>query len=325
MDCEGGGGVFGYVKPFQPELKIKEFDTYKAVYCGLCKQLGRSFGPFSRFTLSYDFAFLAMLDMALEEGCPTFKRERCFVNPLKKKFCCCENPSQDFSAAAAMVMVYYKVKDNLQDEGLGGRIGAGLLYPMAASARKKAAGRYPQLDGVISRMYQEQGRLEQEGCSSIDQAAEPTAKAMSALCGMLTREGQDSRGQRRILERLGYLLGRWIYLVDAMDDLEEDMRKRRYNPFVLSALSAQDAGREPDTAGLSEERLPADFTARLDQLTEKAAGSVNLTMGEIANAYELLELNRYKSILDNVIYLGLKDVANSIRFKKKEQRHDRSV
>ena len=325
--------MFGYVKPFQPELKIKEFDTYKAVYCGLCKQLGRSFGPFSRFTLSYDFAFLAMLDMALEEGCPTFRRERCFVNPLKKKFCCCENRSQDFSAAAAMVMVYYKVKDNLRDEGFGGRLAAGLLYPMAAAARKKAVKRYPRLDEIICRMYEEQSQLEQAGCCRIDEAAEPTAKAMSALCGMMTRTTAPDGGQsqRRVLERLGYLLGRWIYLVDAMDDLEEDLRKKRYNPFILSAR--RPLQEPPEPAATQEDVPPPEGTAgppgelqeRLDVLMERAAGSVNLTMGEIANAYELLDLNRYQSLLDNVIYLGLKDVANSIRFKKKEQKHDRSV
>lgn len=325
--------MFGYVKPFQPELKIKEFDTYKAVYCGLCKQLGRSFGPFSRFTLSYDFAFLAMLDMALEEGCPTFRRERCFVNPLKKKFCCCENRSQDFSAAAAMVMVYYKVKDNLRDEGFGGRLRPVCSTPWQLPPGRRRRSAIPGWTRSSAACMRSRASWSRRAAARIDEAAEPTAKAMSALCGMMTRTTAPDGGQsqRRVLERLGYLLGRWIYLVDAMDDLEEDLRKKRYNPFILSARRPLQEPPEPaatqgdvpppeGTAG-----PPGELQERLDVLLERAAGSVNLTMGEIANAYELLDLNRYQSLLDNVIYLGLKDVANSIRFKKKEQKHDRSV
>lgn len=110
--------LFGYIKPFQPELKIAEFDTYKAVYCGLCKQLGRSFGPFSRLTLSYDFTFLAMAWHGLTEDEPSWSRQRCFVNPLKKKACFFPCGGLSFAADAAMIMFYHKVRDNMADDGL---------------------------------------------------------------------------------------------------------------------------------------------------------------------------------------------------------------
>ena len=96
-----------------------EYDTYKAVYCGLCKQLGKAFGPFSRMTLSYDFAFLSLLSLGVAEECRGFKREPCAANPLKKKPCLCACEDSAFSASAAMLMLYYKVKDNYQDGGAG--------------------------------------------------------------------------------------------------------------------------------------------------------------------------------------------------------------
>ena len=73
--------VFGYIKPWKPQLRICEFDTYKAIYCGLCKQLSHSYGPFARLTLSYAFTFLALLDMALKDESPQFKTENCLYNP----------------------------------------------------------------------------------------------------------------------------------------------------------------------------------------------------------------------------------------------------
>ena len=80
-DAERKTTLFGYVKPFKPDLRVRELETYKAVYCGLCGQLGEAFGPAARLTLSYDFVFLAMLHYAVTpDARPVFERRWCFVN-----------------------------------------------------------------------------------------------------------------------------------------------------------------------------------------------------------------------------------------------------
>ena len=108
---KGGVFLFGYIKPFRPELKIREAEDYKAVYCGLCKELGRSYGLFARMTLSYDFAFMAMLFMALDENsCPSFEKCACIAHPFKKQCRCTENEALSLSAKAAMILTYYKVR-----------------------------------------------------------------------------------------------------------------------------------------------------------------------------------------------------------------------
>lgn len=89
---------------------------YKGVYCALCKRMGREYGVLSRMTLNYDFAFLAMLGLAVEEGCAGFERQRCLFNPLKKCLCCKGGEAFSFAAAASMVMLYYKLKDNVTDQ-----------------------------------------------------------------------------------------------------------------------------------------------------------------------------------------------------------------
>lgn len=284
--------MFGYVKPYKPEMKIREFDTFKAIYCGLCKELSRTFGPLASFTLSYDYTFMAAVSLAMRDRFGGFKKCRCVGNPLKKKTCVVPCDDLTYCASAAMLMVYYKLKDDLADEGFFKRIGSAFLLPFAALARRKAKRLYPEADTILCKMMRDQQKLEQEGCTSIDRAADPTAAALSALCETFS----DDPLQKRVLARFGYLLGRYVYFADAFDDLEKDQKKKRYNPF-----------------------LPADPNAPITAARDRAQEVLYLTVGELAAAYELLELKRYKTILDNIIYEGFHDTIRTIRNKKEHK------
>ena len=171
--------MFGYIKPFRPELKIREEEEYKAVYCGLCKELGRSYGLFARMTLSYDFAFMAMLFMSLDENsCPSFEKCACIAHPFKKQCRCTENKALSLSAKAAMILTYYKVKDDLYDKGFLSKAKAVLLLPFASSARKKAlslGGEAEKIDLAAKRMIEKQREVENKKSPLSDEAAEPTA------------------------------------------------------------------------------------------------------------------------------------------------------
>ncbi len=281
--------MFGYVKPYKPELRVRELETYKAVYCGLCRELGRAYGPLSRLTLSYDFAFLALLEMAITPGSPEFCQKRCAAHPLRRKSTCVHSPALESSAAAAMILLYYKLRDDLADRGFFKKLAAALIYPVAAAARRRALRRSDKerlLDEAAADMMREQARLEAEGCSSADRAAEPTAKFLERALSLLSEDGE----QRRVLARFGYLFGRYIYLCDAADDLDDDRKKGAYNPFLYGE----------DTAG----RLA------------RARGSLYSTIAELCAALELLKIYRYKEILDNVAYLGLKAEAGRITEKR---------
>lgn len=289
--------MFGYIKPYKPEMKVREFDTFKAIYCGLCKQLSHTFGPFASLTLSYDFTFMAAVSLSMKETCGGFKKCTCVANPLRKKTCVVPSDDLTYCASAAMLMLYYKLKDDIADERFFKRLSSRMLLPFAALAKKKAKKLYPEADRVLNEMIKKQSALEKDGCRSIDRAADPTATALSALCMTFSEDEQ----QQRILARFGYLTGRYVYFADAFDDLEKDAKKQRYNPF-LSAY--------PD--------LP------LPELQEKAQAVLNLTVGEIAPAYELLAVKRYKPILDNIIYEGFHDTIRSI-LQKKEKPDEKSL
>lgn len=278
--------MFGYVKPYNPELRVRELEEYKAVYCGLCKQLGRSFGVFARFTLSYDFAFLAMLKTALDsEICPETERCACIAHPFCKRIRVRENAAMQMAARAAMISVYYKLLDDRADEGFFRRIGAALLLPFAKRARRRALAFADgaAADEAAAKMSAAQAQLETEKCQIPDAAAEPTANFLAAVL----KDCAATAEQAAVLERFGYLLGRYVYLCDALDDLEDDRRRGRYNPFLY-------AGGEAAIA---------------------AKNALFLTTAELSDDFDLLELHRYEGILENIIRIGLR--AEVIRIEKK--------
>lgn len=288
--------MFGYIKPFRPELKIREAEDYKAVYCGLCKELGRSYGIFARMTLSYDFAFMAMLFMSLDKNsCSSFEKCSCIAHPFKKQCRCLGNRAISLSARAAMILTYYKLKDDLSDKGFFKKIAAAVLFPFAASARKKALSFGEEaifIDSAAAEMIAEQRALEERKTPLPDEAAEPTAKFLSRIITL----GGNSENER-ILERFGYLLGRYIYLCDALDDLEDDIKKGNYNPFIFGGEKA----------------------------VSEAKSALFLTTAELFDDLELLELDKYSEIVENTIDLGLKAEIERIINKKGGTENGKSI
>ncbi len=268
--------MFGYVKACKPELKVKEYDTYKAVYCSLCKKLGKSYGLLSRFTLSYDFTFLALLNMSMTDGCDGFERKRCAFNPLKKCNYCKNLDAVDMPAAAAMIMLYYKILDNIADERGFKKLGYWFLKPIFSRAHKKAARQYPNIETAVAEYIAAQNTLEKEGCTSMDEAADPTAKVMEKILALCSEDDI----QKRVLSRLGYCIGRYVYLLDAAVDLQEDIKSGSYN--VLKNVDA------------------AEYKDRIKS-------QLYFCVNEASRAFELLDIKKYKTILGNIIYLGLEE------------------
>lgn len=287
--------LFGYVRPCKPEMKVRDFETYQAVYCGLCKQLGRSYGLLSRLTLNYDFTFLAILAIALGNSPPVYCRERCIVHPFRKRHCCqgvdCEGLR--FASGAAVLMLYYKAMDNRMDSSLLKRLMWSLVMPYFSRLRRKALPRFSEVDKIFQDMTKQQQELEWSGCGSTDQAAEPTAKALSALLPLLSTEPVE----QRVLEQMGYQLGRWIYFMDALDDIHEDFINKGYNPFIQKNLEI--------FKGYTKKEWKKNGIP--EKIIEGAVGSLNLTAAQLSASYGLLDVKMMKPILDNIIYMGLEE------------------
>lgn len=268
-------GLFGYIRAAKGELKMREYEIYRGIYCSLCKRLGKSYGFLSRLTLSYDFTFLALLDMSLKDGCTTFKPGRCAFNPTKKCNYLEDSLALDFSASAATIMLYYKIADDIKDEKGIKKLQAILIKPLFSHAHKKAAASTPDIEKYVSDYIAKQIKLEKDGNKSIDKAADPTAEVMSNILSLLS----DNEGQKRALSRLGYCLGRYIYLLDAACDYGKDIKSGAYN--VL-----RNAGGD---------------------IKEYVTAQLYFCINEAAKAFELLDIKKHKQILGNIIYQGLEE------------------
>ena len=289
--------MFGYVKAYNPEMKIVEFETYKAVYCALCKSLGKKYGIMARMTLSYDFTFMALLRLCNSKDFCGYDRKRCMFNPFKK--CNClknQNDEIDYTAAVSIILFYYKLKDNIMDSGLLGRIMSYAILPWFSHYYKKAKKEFPNVAKAAEEMMKNQAKTEKSDTDSFDKSAEPTAQFLKLA---FVRDN-DSEFNKRVLSEMGYLAGKWIYLIDALDDLKGDIKSNNYN-VIAKRFSLN------KTSTDSEIKLAEEY----------AKAVINSYNSGICDAYLLLEKKRYGEIIGNVLYMGMPDVLNNLHNKKK--------
>lgn len=283
--------MFGYIKPHKPELKIKEYEMYKGIYCSLCKQLGRCYGLFSRFLLNYDFTFLAVCLLASQKTESEFEKSHCSFC-FSKKCVCCKLPDSalDYSAAISLIVAYYKIEDNLKDGSIFEKILCGITLPYMKRTSKKASKKYPEVAAYVKTQLDLQRSTEKSNSSSIDMASDSTAKALGNIFSFMY-----DVSQKNIAYRFGYCLGRFIYICDALDDLEKDYKSGNYNPF------------------LTENKKP-----NFEKIRNSSLNILYTTADELAKAYELIDFHRYKSILDNIVYYGLDDSIYKVLRKDRE-------
>lgn len=290
--------MLGYVVTEQGELKVREFELYNGYYCGICKSIGRRFGQLPRMVLSYDAAFLAMVLASLSEGKEAVRREHCIVHPLRKKTVVLDESAVDYAADMMLILAYHKLDDDWRDDR---NLLAGAGKVLTKNIYKKLVKNHSDKCIIIKSRLEEQISLEQLDCTGLDQVAEPFAKLMEEI---VARDDQPMTAEaERTVRSLGYHLGKWIYLIDALDDLEKDGESGSYNPLLHQF---QYDGKE------SMETFKHRISQRMEfNLLSCLAG--------LANAYQLLPVRRNQGILENIIYLGLLRKTETILGKNEKE------
>lgn len=277
--------MFGYVTVFKPELKIKEYDIYKGIYCTLCKQLKKEYGFFSRFLLSYDAAFYAVYRMGVTEGRTQTCKSHCSFSHCKK---CLEIRSDEniFKKASAVTVIlsYFKLCDNISDSRFLRRIICKLVKPYFNHIIKKAKSKFPDIYSTVETYMSAQANAENE-FHSIDAAADPTGNVL----GYLLSDGDVNSPDFKV----GYNLGRAIYFLDAFDDYLKDKKTSSFNPFKNS-----------------------------NNIFDDAAFAINMSVGEITEYIKSVKFYRFREIIYNVIFYGIeynrKKIEHKLRGEKVE-------
>jgi hypothetical protein len=278
-----GWRMFGYIVPEKPEMKIKEYELFRAYYCGVCKSIAKRHGQLERFLLNYDSAFLAVLLSAAAGEYVNVQRMRCIAHPVEKRHIIRDSGIVDYASDFNILLAYYNLEDKRRDDG--GFVPASAML-LLRKAFRKLRRKYADKCSIIEMRLEELVQLEKADCASMDMAAEPFAKLMEEVTAyqpLCSDEKYD-----KALRWIGYNLGKWIYILDAFDDLEKDIKAKSYNPLICQY--------KYDNGDIIEFRK---------KIHDKVEFNLTYSLNEISKAFELLNVKANKEILENIIYMGM--------------------
>ena len=295
--------MFGYVRPRRSELKIKEFDYYRTVYCGLChaeKKLSRRL----RYSLSYDMVALALCRIAAIGEQSSFQKCRCVVHPIKGRYCVACSPSLSYTASVAAILVYHKLLDDLEDEKGFRRFAARFMLGGAKRAMK--ASPIPLLDKLTKEKLDALYQAERAGAKSVYDGACLFGELLGEIFAF-DESGTLGKDKKICLYEIGNRLGRFIYIVDAYADIAEDKKEGKYNPFLQSGEDTDD-----------------------ESFAMALINALDMELAAALNALDLLSVQDtgIDNIIRNILAMGLPDVAEKVILKKeklktpKEPRHE---
>ena len=293
--------MFGYVIVDKPSLRVREYDYYRANYCGLCHAMGKCTGCVSRMSLSYDVTFFALVRQMLEGTKVEIVKKRCPRHIIKPINTVQINPELEYSAYVGGILTSQKIVDNIQDEKRIKKLVAQALRVIFSKMERESMFGLPDLYDVIAEKLQAINEIEENRVASIDIPADIFGDLMAeALSYGLKDE------KKLIAKNVGKRIGRWIYIVDAFDDYENDRESGSYNPFVL-LYDGQD---------FSEDNL-ISISKMLKAELSLAFSAIELIDDEDKNREEVVK---------NILCLGLpqsvKRVCNKLNKKDKNENND---
>lgn len=295
--------MFGYVTPLKAELKVKDFTRFRSYYCGLCLHIKKNAGNIPRMVLNYDMTFLGVLLDSLSIKEPDFELKRCIVHPKDKKTVVMNNSALQYSAAMNLSLYYHKIKDDIEDDNdIKSKVLEKVLYPY----QKKINKSIDNINNIIKDNLKDLREFENnKNFSSIDEICHPFSDIVGNILKLYPNELiNDNEELRNYLYSLGYTLGKWIYLIDAFDDLKKDMENKKFNP--INFLYNNDNKSYEELLPLIKERI--EFTI------------LNCSYN-CKDILEKLPLKRNEEILKNILELGLMDrylgIVNNTREDKR--------
>lgn len=260
--------MFGYVTIDKMELKFKEYYSYKGYYCGLCRSLKNKYSNFSRLTLNYDVTFLILLLSSLYEPENKIYNSRCIVHPNKKQLII-QNDITEYAASINVILSYYNLKDNWDDEK---DVKSLVIAKLLKREFKKASLELVIKSEKIKERLMNISLLEKQNTDDIDKVSNEFGHLMEEI--ILYKEDV----WENILRKIGFFLGKYIYLLDAYEDMENDKKNNSYNPFN---------------------------NLNIENIENYAKDILMLNLSFLSEEIEKLPLVQDKEIIENIIYSGI--------------------
>lgn len=262
--------MFGYVRINKMDLTFREYENYKGYYCGLCKYLKENHGEISRIGLNYDITFLIVILSAIYKPKTNIFEEVCLVSPFKRKKKLI-NDITEYAASMNILLTYYKLEDNLLDDKGVKDI---LAYNLYKSKLKMAHKKYPHKSQIIKEQMKILNQLEKNKEYNIDKVSNTFGELMGEIFAYKKDKYEDD------LRRIGFNIGKYIYILDAYEDLNKDYKKGRYNPFM-------------------------EYINKREELKIRVDRLISISLGLLASSIDRLNLQVNRGIIENIVYSGV--------------------
>lgn len=261
--------MFGYIIVNKPELKVRELEVYQGYYCGLCKSLKERYGNIKRLTLNNDLTFVALLLSSLDLDDSQVTTEACLLHPTQKKKIY-RDCYVDYCADMTILFSYYKCQDDWKDDH---KKSMWMYQKLLKNSYQKVIQTYPEKCKKIVEALGKLDSLENEQCHNIDELSNCFGEVMAEIICYKNEEWHHD------LRKIGFSLGKFIYLMDAYDDLDEDEKKHEFNVLL-------------------DKRNDEHFEEWIYEI-------LSTLMAEVLNSYENLPIVENDGILKNIICSGI--------------------
>lgn len=265
--------MFGYINANLKELTEEQRITYQSYYCGLCRKLKEVAGPKGQMLLNYDMTFLIILLSGLYEPKQSMQRFTCILHPTKKRLNTV-NQFTEYAAKMNILLSYQNFQDDWQDDRSLTKKSLVHLFQKEYNQIKKE---YPRQAEAVERYMVKLSVAESGNETNLDAVAGLTGDMLAEIFAVFDDEWSEE------LKCLGFYMGKFIYLMDAYEDVEDDIRKGLYNPFVFQQ---------------KEQRRRQDFDVYVKLILMSM-------MSECAKSFERLPILTDAGILRNILYSGV--------------------
>ena len=272
--------MFGYVLPDKPNMFMKDYAQYRAFYCGLCKSIGKKCSEPMRFTTNYDITFLNVLYHSIFDADVEINQETCILNPVQKKPIVKDDELTQTIVDVNNILAHYKCIDDVLDNKSIPK----LMFDKMVLRKhyKKSKVNLAKIDALVKKGYDDLRMLELQKVDSIDRVSDPFANIMKGIAKELFGEKYTTE-----LGEMMYALGKWVYIVDAIDDIDDDFKEDKFNLFLVNYSYIDKK------------------TFLIDKHDELRFALMNC-YNTICENFDKLNIKKYEGVLTNILWYGIK-------------------
>ncbi len=279
--------MIGYVKPDVDELKVKDLKLYRAYYCSVCTELAKKYGPLSRLWLSYDATFFSLFLDAFRKEEQRFSKARCPLPPFRKKRIVENSFGVKKGAQLSRTAFRMKLEDTVYDEKGPKKMWAEILLTF-----------FVKKNELLKKIREKLNKMRFLELSECEEPNEP-ADVFGEIVSFMAHEEKSSEGKQLL-----FLIGKWVYLVDALDDIDKDLKSGSYNPYVLKYKKEAWRNFESLTEFIkNSEKMSMKFL--LLRMREELSKTEN-------------KMNKNLSVIRNIVTLGIPKVTEKVLGRERD-------